>query len=72
MRINSASAVDTTVPPARIGEERLLIHLLRDFGMADEDEIHTLVAPLQKHVQQQEEPLGQILHAARTSSPIRP
>ena len=43
-------------------EECLLVHLLRFVGVADEDDLDALIAPREKHVQQHEEALGEILH----------
>ncbi len=47
---------------ARVGEEGLLVHFLGAVGVADEHDFDALVAPFQEHVQQQEEPLGEVLH----------
>src|SRR5258706_4950803 len=43
-------------------EERLLVDLLGRAGMADEDDVDMAIASGQEHVQQHEEPLGEILH----------
>ena len=46
-------------------KERLLVDLLRPVGVADEDDFDVAIAPLQKHVEQHVEALGQVLHVLR-------
>ena len=43
-------------------EEGILVDLLGPVGMADEDDLDVAIAPLQEHVEQHVEPLGEILH----------
>ena len=52
------------MPPLwRAVEEGLLVDFLRLMGVADEDDVDALVAPLQEQMQQHEEALGEVLLA---------